>query len=189
MRGHINKTERKDGSIAWRVVTDLPPGPDGKRRQKTTTHRTKKEAETALNERLRALDTGTYHDDRIVMSTYLDQWLAGRQNIRANTRRGYNQHIRDYLTPHLGRVRLVDLRARHIEDMYQQIRARGNLSSTSIRRIHATLRVAMNAAVRRNLIAVNPATHVELEPATRPRVRVWSPAQVRTFLAANQASD
>jgi len=70
--------------------------------------------------------------------------------------------------------------------MYQQIRERGNLSSTSIRRVHATLRVALNAAVRRNLIAVNPATQVELEPATRPRVTVWSPAQVRTFLAANQ---
>jgi integrase len=129
---------------------------------------------------------GGRRDDSITVWEYLDSWMAGRQSLGDSTRLSYGHQIKAYLRPHLGRIRVVNLRVQHIEVMDAAIRADGNLSLTSIRRVHATLRAALNAAVRQGLIAASPASHVELQPTTRHQITVWSAEQVRTFLAANQ---
>jgi len=50
------------------------------------------------------------------------------------------------------------------------------VSPATLRRIHATLRAALNAAVRAGLISVNPGRWPELPKAARPRPQVWTPA-------------
>jgi integrase len=45
-------------------------------------------------------------------------------------------------------------------------------------RIRATLRVALNAAIRRGLISENPAAKAELPRPRRPRAVVWTPYRV-----------
>jgi hypothetical protein len=47
-------------------------------------------------------------------------------------------------------------------------------TAASLARIRATLRTALNAALRHGLIAVNPACQVGLPPATRHRAVVWN---------------
>ncbi|MFF7452885.1 tyrosine-type recombinase/integrase [Kitasatospora sp. NPDC008115] len=44
--------------------------------------------------------------------------------------------------------------------------------------IKATLRAALNTAIARQLITFNPAAHVELETAPRPKALVWTAARV-----------
>ena len=56
------------------------------------------------------------------------------------------------------------------------------LSPSSVRRIHATLRSALNDAVRRRVIPYNPAALAELEPTRRPKVRPWEPEELGAFL-------
>lgn len=51
-----------------------------------------------------------------------------------------------------------------------------------MRRIHATLRSALNDAVRRRVIPYNPAALAELEPTRRPKVRPWEPEELGAFL-------
>ncbi len=58
------------------------------------------------------------------------------------------------------------------------------LSAMTVKHVHATLRTALNAAVRRRLIPYNPALPIELPEVRRTQVLVWTPDQVRTFLAA-----
>jgi len=186
MRGHIKKVLNKNGSTSWHIVVDSPPGPGGKRRQKTGTYRTRKEAERAVNELIKEFRSGTYRDEAITVAIYLDQWLAGKLSIRASTRRSYAHHIDGYLKPYLGHVRLVDLRAGHIAAMQAELRANGRPGPTTIRLIHATLRGALNQAVRRDLLTVNPANHVEQAPAAHAAIAVWSPAQVQEFLLLTQ---
>ncbi|MDX3559035.1 site-specific integrase [Streptomyces europaeiscabiei] len=76
-------------------------------------------------------------------------------------------------------------------------------------RIRATLRTALNAAIKRQLITFNPAAHVELESGKRPKamlwadqhvehwrktgvkpspVMVWTPVQIGAFLDAAEES-
>jgi integrase len=58
------------------------------------------------------------------------------------------------------------------------------LSPASIQRIHATLRAALNDAVRQRLLDLNPAQLVRLEPVRRPRTRYWTGAEAGAFLDA-----
>ncbi len=52
------------------------------------------------------------------------------------------------------------------------------VSAATLHRIYATLRAALNEAVRRGLIRSNPAVGVELPPVTHPRPTVWTVERV-----------
>jgi hypothetical protein len=52
------------------------------------------------------------------------------------------------------------------------------VTATTLSRIRATLRAALNAAIRRGLISDNPASRAELPRARRPRAVVWTPERV-----------
>src|SRR5690242_14646703 len=57
------------------------------------------------------------------------------------------------------------------------------VSGATLHRIHATLRAALNGAVRAGLIAVNPGRWPELPRAARPRPQVWTPALTQRWEA------
>jgi integrase len=58
------------------------------------------------------------------------------------------------------------------------------LSPASIQRIHATLRAALNDAVRQRLLDFNPAQLVRLESVRRPKTRYWTGPEAGAFLDA-----
>ncbi len=58
------------------------------------------------------------------------------------------------------------------------------LSAASLRRIHCTLRKALNDAVHKRILDYNPAIYAELEPAEPPRVRYWTHEEAGRFLDA-----
>ncbi|MFG1995630.1 tyrosine-type recombinase/integrase [Actinoplanes sp. NPDC048988] len=140
---------------------------------------------------------------------YLTEWLAGRRGLSPNTLLSYGDHIRRRLIPHLGDIPLQNLRTSHIQAMFTaldqrnaQIRtARASddpviratvrgvrpMGPTSMVRLYATLRAALNDAVRRSrLIPHNPALGIELEPVARPKARVWTPKAVEQWKATGQ---
>src|SRR5438270_4406163 len=57
------------------------------------------------------------------------------------------------------------------------------VSAATLHRIHATLRAALNGAVRAGLIGVNPGRFPELPRAARPRPQVWTPALAECWQA------
>lgn len=123
---------------------------------------------------------------RAKISTYLSSWLAGWlpgwRNLRSSSIALYRGHIDHHMVPVLGHFRLGELRAEHVDELLQQLLARGEVSSATARRIHATLRAALNGAVRRRLIPYNPALQVELPAEIREPTLVWTPEQVGQFL-------
>jgi len=56
----------------------------------------------------------------------------------------------------------------------------------TMHRIRATLRKALNDAIRTRLIEFNPAAHVELPPGTRPKARVWTANAVHRWRETGQ---
>jgi integrase len=147
---------------------------------------TKAAAQSALQEAVRTLLVDV-NVTGIRVGEYLDTWLTGKHALKPKTVMLYSDVVRLYLKPHLETVRLVELRAHHLDRMYAAISTgrRGHpLSPSTIRRIHAVLRSALNTAVRRRLIPYNPAFHIELAPENPKRPKPWTPEQVRTFLGA-----
>jgi hypothetical protein len=98
-----------------------------------------------------------------VQGLRVGEWLASRVSLRASTSRGYAAHVRGYLVPYLGGIPLAELSPADVQGMFTAI-IRGETalgrpaSAATLRRIHATLRAALNAAVR----AGSPGTGVPL---------------------------
>jgi site-specific recombinase XerD len=118
---------------------------------------------------------------------WLDEWLAGRRGLASNTYRSYEGHIRLHLAPHLGHLPLEKLRRPHIQAAYDQIEAANAdrlraVGAATVGRIHATLRKALNDAVRQRRITDNPALHVELPSARRPKPVVWTRTRVMEWM-------
>jgi site-specific recombinase XerD len=111
------------------------------------------------------------------MQRWLRYWLTTRTKIRPTTLRSYEIHVERHLIPHLGRIRLSDLTGRHITDMITTIGATTNRygrtpSPSTLHRIRATLRSALNAAIREGLLRDNPARYVEVPSPRRPHALV-----------------
>ncbi len=56
------------------------------------------------------------------------------------------------------------------------------LGVTTIQRLHATLRSALNDAVRAELIEINPAINAAVPKSIRPKVHPWEPDELGQFL-------
>ena len=122
--------------------------------------------------------------DTTTVADWLATWLAdkARSDTRPGTVRGYAQHVRDYLSPHLGDLRLAHLRPSHVSDMLAAIRADKRLSAASVQRVRATLRSALADAVRHELVTFNTAAHASVPTAPRPEVRPLEPEQIGHLL-------
>ncbi|MBH0120566.1 Arm DNA-binding domain-containing protein, partial [Rhodococcus sp. CX] len=202
-KGRRKACKKAHGS--WTFVADLGIDPaTGKRRQiRKSGFRTSDDAQEELNKFLTSVATGqAAHDNRLTVGDYLRQWLETKEaaGIRPTTLRSYRQHIDAYLIPHLGRLRLGDLRATHVEKMLHDIAqppakpksdekiAKGKrrnpktLSPATVRRVHATLRSALTSAKRKHLVGHNAAENLELPRAVRPKVVPWEPEELGKFL-------
>jgi integrase len=120
-------------------------------------------------------------DPGLTTEEWLWRWLEARVSLRASTRRSYAAHVRGYLVPYLGGIPLAALTAGDVQAMFAAVirdeAALGQpVGAATLHRIHATLRAALNGAVRAGLIGVNPGRFPELPRSVRPRPQVWTPA-------------
>jgi integrase len=166
------------GHGSWYFSAELPSGGGGRRRVRRGGFESRAAAAAAL----KAL-TGLGGGPAAGMSTgqWLERWLASRVSLRASTRHGYAAHVRRYLIPWLGAVPIADLAQADVQGMFTAITSSHHVagrpvSAATLQRIHATIRAALNAAIRAGLIASNPGRWVELPAAIRPRPQVWTPA-------------
>jgi integrase len=174
-------SSRRHGT--WYFSVELP-SPSGDRRRVRRGGFASKPAAVAALEALSGAIPGPVQGLRV--GEWLERWLASRVSLRDSTSRGYAAHVRRYLVPYLGGVPLAELSAADVQGMFIAI-IRGDaalgrpVSPATLRRIHATLRAALNAAVRAGLIAANPGRWPELPAAARPRPLVWTPARVELW--------
>lgn len=203
-------TGKNHGS--WSYKVELPAGGDGARRRAGRGgFASKHAAEVALTDLLDKVNKRTHvGTGKQTVGEYLEQWLAGKAALRSTTAKSYREHLDLYLLPALGHIRLTELNENDVEGLFSAMRLLGvpgvprssnpelaailaarktdqapkHLSPASQRRIHATLRAALNTAVKRRLIAYNPALHIELPSGRRPKAVVWNAdrtAQWRTW--------
>ncbi|EWM15304.1 tyrosine-type recombinase/integrase [Kutzneria sp. 744] len=170
-------------------------------------HRAKRAWPTVAEIR-RHLHTGIPTDQLPTLADYLDQWIAGRKRLAKTTRRAYASHIRLYYKPHLGTLRIDRIRRAHIVSMFDWIEERNDTIRTArastdptvratvkgqritgpatMHRIRATLRKALNDAIREGLITTNPAVLLELPSGTPPKPVIWTPERVKRWRHTGQ---
>lgn len=153
MKGHI----RPRGPRRWQIVYDLPPGPDGKRRQQyETLEGPKKDAQVRLREILLDIDRGIYaQPGKITLARLLDDHLENlKQSVRGSTWRQYEVYARRHLKPVLGHIEARKLTPLQIEGCYRELRAR--LSDASLLNVHNFLSGALERGAKHRILSMNP---------------------------------
>lgn len=153
----------KDGRWEARITVGYTP--EG--RQKFKTHSAKIQGEV-----IRWLNEFKQNKERFsaneVVKYTLRDWLMSWyetyviNNVKVSTRASYEGIIRNHLIPHIGYIKLVELKKVDIERMYiELVKGEGRkkkLSVKSIKNIHLVLHKALEEALQREYITKNPAS-------------------------------
>jgi integrase len=121
------------------------------------------------------------------VTRWLRYWLTlAGPHLRPSTLHGYHDHIDRYLIPSLGRITLADLTGKRLQACFdllsRQRTKKGTLiAASTVDRVRATLRSALNAAVREGLITVNPLAQVRLDKPVRPHPVIWTDERVEAW--------
>jgi integrase len=167
-------TKRKDGRYQVRITVD-----DTRR---TWYAHTIKEARALLREKeaLRQQHRLLATPSQTVQS-YLWQWHRQRaQAVSYATAANYAANIRRAL-PYIGRLRLEELRATHLDAMYAKELERG-LTPESVRQLHRTLRAAFNQALKQELLYRNPTLGATQPRPAATEPEIMTPEQLSRFL-------
>jgi integrase len=171
----------------YAVRLDLGRGPDGKRIFKYHSgYGTKRAAQQARTELLGALERRSYvAPDKTTVADYLrGQWLPVVQTrLRPGTWVEYRRKAETHLIPAIGQVPLQQLTTAMLNALYQQLLDRG-VGPRTVQYVHATIRKALNDAVRWGLLVRNPAQHAAGPRPRRTELRTWTADELRGFLAS-----
>lgn len=106
------------------------------------------------------------------LSEYLTTWLAdyAKPNVTGKTYERYERIVEQNIKPHLGHLRLCDLKPLQIQSFYTLLlregrKKGGGLSPLTVQHVHRLLRKALHQAVRWEILDRNPA-----DGADSPRV-------------------
>jgi integrase len=180
MRGYLRERDRRKlgnrrGSRkSWQMVVDngfeIVDGIKHRRQEVRPFFGTRGEAEDALRAFIQEVKTGTFvRDAKQTVAQYLELWLAHkRATVAFKTYMAYELHVRTYLKPALGSLRIANLRKEHVSkalaDWSQRRAYPGKKSKTPVQKISprtlhhvfSTLRTAMHDALDDGAISVLP---------------------------------
>jgi integrase len=135
-----------------------------------------KEAQSQIDQDL------TIHGSKYTVGEYLKEWLsAANDKIRPTTYATYEAALRLHIYPHIGNIRLKDLRPDQIQTLYN-LKA-NQVGPSSIRIMHAILHKSLNQAVNWGLIGRNPVDAVTRPKERKQEMQVLTPEQAQMILS------
>jgi integrase len=145
----------------WIGSIDLGCGPDGRRRRKTVSAKTKKAALDKLKTAQRRADAGIVTNDRVTVAQLIDQWLDGHhgRRLKPSTMASYRQLAADYVVPGIGSITAAKLTVRQVQQWMDTLEDRG-LSANTRRLARSVLCRALAVAVAEETLGRNVAVLV-----------------------------
>jgi integrase len=187
----MSKRSQHKGSIyqradsRWAAAINLG-WQNGQRHRKYLYGTTRGEVQEKLIKVLRDQQLGLpVAPERQTVGQFLDRWLedSAKPSVRPKTFESYQQLVKLYLAPDLGRFGLSKLSPQAVQRFLNDRLASG-LSARTVQYTHAVLRHALNQALRWGLVARNVATLVSPPQVRRPEIQPFSPEQTQVFLKA-----
>lgn len=195
MRGHV----ARKGSLYYAVVSVRDQETGARKRQWSRGFTRKRDAEQALTGLLAAVDgPGYVAPTKQTFGQFLEEeWLAAiKATVRPSTFDSYRRNIGLHVVPRLGSIPLAKVTPANLNALYAWLlkqgrcTRKGGLAPKTVRNVHTTVHRALRDAVRWGKLPRNPA---DLADPPRQRasrlddLRVWSRAEVQTFLASTRA--
>ncbi|MDD3921532.1 MAG: site-specific integrase, partial [Eubacteriales bacterium] len=150
---------------------------------------TEEQARLKASKRIAAVSAGTYEKPNYMqlsvwLEKYVNEYMDG---LKPNTKREYQNTIKRYLVPQMGRYRLFELNPSLIKGVYNKLQnrsARGGLSSKTIKNVHALLHSALDKAVFLGYLQKNPSDGISLPRVERRTMQVIQDEDIPRFLEA-----
>jgi integrase len=178
--------QRKDDG-RWEARLTIAPG-----KTKSLYGKTQADALAALRKLQRERDQGLLgsRDDSQALGTYLARWLEMvKAQVRDSGYLSYEERIRLYITPRLGRVKLSKLTPQHVRELHAWMLNEKKLSPTTVNHTHGVLHHALKDAIRMGVIARNVCEAVDPPRKAKRKMVIYTPEQVRALLEAARGSD
>lgn len=190
MAGHV-VTVRK-GLHKIILETGRDPQTGRRTRRKITFRGTRKQAEEELVRLEHQELTGTLpQSGSTTLGSYLCDWIEsyGALSLRRTTYENYKIIVNKHLVPGLGKLRLDQIRATHINKyMAKKLTSgrrdgKGGLSRRSVEYHFTILRQALQHAVDEGLLSVNPADRATPPKPEKPQTKVLDADNVHELAA------
>ena len=185
----MSKRGQNEGSIykrndgRWVAVVNLGYQ-NGRRGRKSFYGDTRREVQERLTQVLRDQQQGLpVATERQTVGQFLQNWLieSVKPAVRPMSYIRYEQLVRIHLSPALGKIPLQKLAPQHVQALLNQKLAEG-LSPRTVQYVRATLRFALNQALRWGLVARNAAALVDSPQVKRPEIGILDVDQARKLL-------
>ena len=125
---------------------------------------------------------------QLTRKEYLPQWLDNsRASLRTSTAYQYGLQIKNHIVPHIGHIKLRDLRLTMVERLYSELQAQG-IGLRTVRLVHAVLHRSLEKAVQYGYIVRNPAHGATFPDYSHSEMKVLDINQVTQFLIAATGS-
>jgi integrase len=150
--------------------------------------KTRREVTEKLRTAQRDYEQGQFiGDGRQTVEQYLTSWLETKRppEVRRSTWETYDRRIRVHVLPIIGRIKLTQLSAQHIQRVTSRGLASGRSSST-VSEAFGVLREALEDAVRLGLLAQNVADRASRPRRDTPEMHPLTGEEAQAFLDAIQ---
>lgn len=175
--------EGKDGR--WHGWVTVGTKDDGRPDRRHVSRKTRPEVTKKVRELERQRDTGNVRKagQTWTVKTWLTHWVENiaAPHVTDYTLDGYRVAVHHHLVPGLGAHRLEKLEPEHLERFYRKMQANGSSAGT-VHQAHRTVRAALNEAVRRRHIVLNPATIARAPRVEEEEVEPYSVEEVQRLL-------
>lgn len=185
--GSIRK--RKDGAWEARFTIGRDPG-TGKQIQKSVYGKTQAEVRKKLQQATTALDEGPYMEpSKMSVGQWLDIWIAEyTSGLKPGTLSLYKRHIKNYVKPFLGCVKLCALVPHQIQELYNRfLKGEDNapkLTPKTIKNLHGLIHKMLQQAVELGYLRINPSDACKPPRVEKSEIRPLDALQIKAFLAA-----
>ena len=188
-----NIVKRKNGTYSCVVYFKDPLTSKTKPKWKGG-FKSEKEAEKELTRWNYEINEGKYSlESEMKLSVYLTMWLDGKEKtLKPMTYQGYLTNIQKHINPYIGQMKIKDISATILDHLYDRlskivVASSGSeakyLSRASIRYVHATLRAALNDAVKKRLLPYNACEAVTLPSKVKYEAKTLSVDEMKVLIS------
>ena len=183
---------RERGKGAWEISIPLPATAEGQRRRHVETVKGKKsDAERRKRELLTAMDAGTLDESEYTVGEWVSKWLASprvRRDLKLRSIEHYESVTRLHIIPAIGKVKLAKIKPHHVQDLYDEVEAKG-IGASTIGVCRLVMKGALDWAMVNEEIRDNPTRYAR--PPKREKKPVTIPAldDVENILALAYRQD
>ena len=179
-KGEGSLYQRKDG----RWVAQVTTVEEGRRVLRSYYAATREAANKRLKDAQKALDSHLpLVDEGLTVERFLSDWLAVKKGtLRAESWRRYDDLVRLYIMPELGRYKLARLDVQHVQRFHAALK--GRVSGTTAQLADGVLRTALRDAERWGKVSRNVAKLTTAPRRSTAEMRYLGPQDARALLAA-----